>query len=77
MLATKQVNHIQVLLLKFFDWDAAAYAQWITENGLQFMENKGMTQTLRGYKVLWYIWQNAVSREYETLVIIEDTMRNP
>ena len=63
--------------MKFFNWDAAAYAQWITDNGLQFMEAKGMTQTPRGYKVLWDIWKNAVSIEYETFVVIKDTMRNP
>ena len=77
LLATKQVNRIQVLLLKFFDWDAAAYAQWITDNDLQFMKAKGMMQTPRGYKVLWDIWKNAVRRQYETLVAIEDTMRIP
>ena len=65
------------MLLKFFDCDAVAYAQWITEHGLQFMERRGMTQTPRGYKVLWDTWKKAATREYETLVIIEDTMKNP
>ena len=77
MLATKQVNNIQVLLLKFFDWDAVAFGQWIAEHGLQFMEIRGMTQTPRGYKILWDTWKKAATREYETLVIIEDTMNNP
>ena len=52
LLATKQVNHIQALLLTFFDWDALAYAQWITDNDLQCKEANGMTKTPRGYKVL-------------------------
>ena len=66
-----------LMLLKFFDCDAVAYAQWITEHGLQFMELRGMTQTPRGYKVLWDTWKKAATREYETLVIIENTMMNP
>ena len=76
MLATKQVYQLQTLMLTFFDWDARAYAQWITDNDLQFMQANGMTQTPRGYKVLRDIWKNAVTRDYETLVLIEDTMKN-
>ena len=36
-----------------------------------------MTQTPRGYKVLWDTWKKAAIREYKMLVIIEDTMKNP
>ena len=70
-------QNVHVLLVKFFDWTAAQYAQWITKNYLQFMEQRGMNQTQRRFKVLWEIWKNEVNREYETLVIIEYTVRNP
>ena len=70
MLNIKQVNKAQVLLLKFFDWDAATYAQWISEL-------REMTQTLTGYKFLWDTWKKAAIREYKLLDIIEDIMENP
>ena len=44
MLGTKQINQNQTLILKFFDWEEEAYAQWITDKDLQFMQS--MTQTL-------------------------------
>ena len=77
MVGTKQINQNQTMMMKFFDWEAEVYAQWIKDNDLQFMHSKGMTQTLWDYKVLWNIWKNAVTRDYETLVVIEDTSKNP
>ena len=45
MLGTKQINQNQTMMLKFFDWEEEAYAQWITDNDLQFMQSIGMNQT--------------------------------
>ena len=68
----KQVAGVNYFQLKFFNWTDERYEQWIANDELEFLRARGVTRTLRGFKVLWNIWKNAVSREYRTLVIIED-----
>ena len=68
----KQVAGVNYFQLKFFNGTDERYEQWILNDELEFLRARGVTRTLRGFKVLWNIWKNAVSRDYQTFVIVED-----
>ena len=73
ILTTKKIEHIQTMMVTSTNWDDTAYAQWITTDP-QLVDTKW---TIRRNKVTWNIWKNAVIRDYEALVIIEDTGKTP
>ena len=72
IMGLKQVVGVNYFQLKFFNWNDERFEQWILNDELEFLRARGVTRTLRGFKVLWNIWKNAVSRDYQTLVIVED-----
>ena len=72
VMGLKQVAGLNYFQLKFFNWTDERYEQWILTDELEFLRARGVTRTLRGFKVLWNIWRKAVSRDYQTLVIVED-----